>query len=120
MRSPGEAPEHVSDGPSSLMAPLSPRISSRSTCTGGWPWAAKLAKTATPAPLPVRSWITAPSSPMSCSPASERCAVLADELLAGTRELRRRHLQWPEQHTQRVEMVDQDFRDQHAPFTAHE
>ena len=106
MRSPGDAPEHVSDGPSSLIAPLSPRISSRSTCVAGWPCAAKLAKTATPAPLSVAKL--------------DHRAVLADEKIAGTRELRRRHPQRPEQHAQRIEMMDQDFRDQHAPFPAHE
>ena len=106
MRSPGDAPEHVSDGPSSLIAPLSPRISSRSTCAAGWPWAAKLAKTATPAPLAVAKL--------------DHRAVFAGEKITGTRELRRGHLQRPEQHAQRVEMMDQDFRDQHAPFTAHE
>ncbi len=29
-------------------------------------------------------------------------------------------MQRPEQHAQRIEMMDQDFRDQHASFTAHE
>ena len=55
VRSPGSAPEHVSEAPSSLIAPLSPRISSRSTCAAGWPCAAKLAKTAMPAPSAVAS-----------------------------------------------------------------
>ena len=47
-------------------------------------------------------------------------AVLADEKIAGTGEPRRGHLQRSEQHAQRVEMMDQNFRDQHAPFAAHE
>src|ERR1041384_899683 len=36
-------------------------------------------------------------------------AVLADEEIAGTGKLRRHHLQRPEQHAQRIEMMDQDF-----------
>ena len=36
------------------------------------------------------------------------------------REPRRGHPQRPEQHAQRVEMMDQHFRDQHALFPAHE
>ena len=87
------------------MAPLSPRISSRSIWVAGCPCAAKLANTVTPAPFGLKL---------------DHRAVFADELLARARELRSRHAQRPEQHPQRIEVMDQDFRDQHAPFPAHE
>ena len=47
-------------------------------------------------------------------------AVFSRHFGISSAEARRGDPQRPEQHPQRVEMMDQDFRDQHALFPAHE